>query len=95
MSERKTYKNYFLHVAICLLAVTAFMFCGCKQMSHIEKDKHDFEPTAADSTMVAQERIVDTITFVMDTLVEKEPVQIMDTLTSNVSDSIFVEQQDS
>ena len=45
--------------------------------------------------MVAQERIVDTITFVMDTLVEKEPVQIMDTLTSNASDSIFVEQQDS
>ena len=48
------------------------LFYGCKQTAHIEKDKHDFNPVAVDSTMTdttkVAERIVDTITMVVDTI---------------------------
>ena len=72
MSERKTHKNYFTQSVICLLTVLFAMFCGCRQTSHIEKDKYEFEPTIEDSTLVDSlrlpERIIDTITLGFDSI---------------------------
>ena len=51
-----------------MLAAMVVLLFGCKQLSHTEKDKHDFEPTAVDTTTKVVERIVDTITLVSDTL---------------------------
>ena len=48
------------------------LFYGCKQTAHIEKDKYNFEPIVADSvaqdTLRLPERIVDTISMVVDSL---------------------------
>lgn len=48
------------------------LFYGCKQTAHIEKDKYNFDPIVADSvaqdTLRLPERIVDTITMVVDSL---------------------------
>ena len=48
------------------------LFYGCKQTAHIEKDKYNFEPIVADSvaqdTFRLPERIVDTISMVVDSL---------------------------
>ena len=48
------------------------LFYGCKQTAHIEKDKYNFEPITADSvakdTLRLPERIVDTISMVVDSL---------------------------
>ena len=54
--------------AFSLLAAMVVLFYGCKQLSHAEKDKYDFEPKVVDSTSVVAERIVDTITLVMDSI---------------------------
>ena len=60
--------KYFHKAAFSLLAALVVLLFGCKQLSHTEKDKHDFEPTAVDTTTKVVERIVDTITLVSDTL---------------------------
>lgn len=48
------------------------LFYGCKQTAHIDKDKYNFDPIVADSvaqdTLRLPERIVDTITMVVDSL---------------------------
>jgi len=48
------------------------LFYGCKQTAHIEKDKYNFDPIVADSvaqdTLRLPERIVDTISMVVDSL---------------------------
>ena len=80
MLERKTYKNIFLHVAICLLAMTVVLFCSCKQMSHIEKDKHTSEPPKGD-TAITPIRIVDTIPIVSDSA-------HLDTIATFITDTI-------
>ena len=43
------------------------LFYGCKQLSHTEKNTHDFEQSKADTIVSVKERIVDTITMVFDT----------------------------
>ena len=68
LKKRTIHKNYFPKVAFCLFAVMVVLFCGCKQLSHTEKNKHDFDTTAVDTTTKVVDRIVDTITFVRDTL---------------------------
>ena len=57
------------------------LFYGCKQLSHTEKDKYDIEQNKVDSVSVAPERIVDTITLVLDSI---QP----DTITQHFSDSL-------
>ena len=55
-----------------MLAAMVVLFYGCKQTAHIEKDKYNFDPIVADSvaqdTLRLPERIVDTITMVVDSL---------------------------
>lgn len=55
-----------------MLAAIVVLFYGCKQTAHIEKDNYNFEPIVADSvakdTLRLPERIVDTITMVVDSL---------------------------
>ena len=72
MTKRTAHKKYFPTAAFSLLAAMVVLFYGCKQTAHIEKDKHDFNPVAVDSTMTdttkVAERIVDTITMVVDTI---------------------------
>ena len=85
MSERKTYKKNYTQTVICLLTVLFAVFCGCKQTSHIEKDKFNFEPTIEDSTQVDSlplpERIIDTITLVSDSIAaDTVPLFVTDTL---------------
>ena len=47
------------------------MFYGCKQTAHLEKDTHDFEAIVKDTL---PQRIVDTISIVMDTFPEPQPM---------------------
>ena len=68
MKERTIHKNYFPKVAFCLFAVMVVLFYGCKQLSHTEKDSFDFEQNKVDSVAVVPERIVDTITLVLDSI---------------------------
>ena len=72
MSKRKTYKKYFTQSVICLLTVIDILFCGCRQTSHIEKDKFDIEPQMKDSTLIDSlrlpERIIDTLTLALDSI---------------------------
>ena len=76
-----------------LLAVMVVMFYGCKQMAHIEKDNHDFElpgdTLTADSVRLP-ERIIDTITFIADTLDET----VFDTI-AEAQNVASLQQQDS
>ena len=62
------HNKYFSRAAFPLLAVMVMLFCGCKQLAHTEKDKHEIKPTEIDSTALIQERIVDTITLVSDSI---------------------------
>ena len=80
LTKRKTYRNYFSYTAICLLIAVVVPFCGCKQMSHIEKDKHDFEPSI-DTVANVPDRIIDTIPILMDSVpADTVPPFIMDTI---------------
>ena len=83
MSERTAYKNYFYRAAISLLAALVVLFYGCKQLSHTEKDKYDFGQNKVDSVAVVPERIVDTITLVLDSIQ-------LDTLTFPTPDSLAI-----
>ena len=70
------------------------LFYGCKQLAHTEKDKHDLEPTAIDSTALdtlqVQERIVDTITLVLDSIpADSVPQFVTDTLAPT-ADSLSI-----
>ena len=83
-----------------MLAALVMLFCGCKQLAHTEKDKHDLEPMAIDSTALdtlqIQERIVDTITMVLDSIPADTVPQFVtdtlaltaDSLTINIIDSL-------
>ena len=90
--ERTTHKKYFPSAAFPLLAVMVVLFNGCKQLSHTEKDKFDFEPTVVDTTTKAVEHIVDTITLVLDTLAMSDSVPVLDTLAIQNNDSVFETQ---
>lgn len=80
LTKRKTYRNYFSYTAICLLTAVVVSFCGCKQLSHIEKDKHDFEPST-DTVANVPDRIIDTIPILMDSVpADTVPPFIMDTI---------------
>ncbi len=72
MTKRTAHKKYFPTAAFSLLAAMVVLFYGCKQTAHIEKDKYNFDPIVADSvaqdTLRLPERIVDTITMVVDSL---------------------------
>ena len=81
MTKRTAHKNYFHLAAFSLLTAMVVLFYGCKQLSHTEKDKYDFEQNKVDSVSVAPERIVDTITLVLDSI---QP----DTITQHFSDSL-------
>ena len=91
LSERTTHKNYFHKAAFSLLAAMVVLFYGCKQLSHTEKDKYDFETPSVDSVLVVPERIVDTITITQDSIAAFDTVPVLDTLP--LSDSI-AEMQD-
>ena len=47
------------------MAGLILLLYGCKQMAHVEKDTHDFEPRSGD-TLPALVRIIDTIPIVAD-----------------------------
>lgn len=51
-----------------MLAGLAFVLHGCRQLAHIEKDSHETEPHAVDSTALLPEPIIDTITLVFDSI---------------------------
>ena len=67
-----------------MLAAIVVLFYGCKQLSHTEKDKYNFEPQAVDSIAVIPERIVDTITLSQDTV-------RLDTIAIPFADSLRVQ----
>ena len=82
-----------------MLAALVMLFCGCKQLAHTEKDKHDLEPMAIDSTALdtlqIQERIVDTITMVLDSIpADTVPQFVTDTLALT-ADSLSININDS
>ena len=60
--------------------MTVVLFCSCKQMSHIEKDKHTSEPPKGD-TVITPVRIVDTIPIVSDSA-------HLDTIATFITDTI-------
>ena len=93
LSERTTHKNYFHKAAFSLLAAMVVLFYGCKQLSHTEKDKYDFETPVVDSVLIVPERIVDTITITQDSIAAFDTVPVLDTLP--LSDSIAVSELDS
>ena len=65
------------------------LFYGCKQLSHTKKDTFDFEQTNVDTTLVVQERIIDTITLTFDTLAAVEDtIPLFDSLTVQNMDSL-------
>ena len=89
MSERTTHKKYYTKAAFSLFAAMVVLFYGCKQLSHTEKDKYDFEPTNVDTTVVVQERIIDTITLAFDTLtVTADTIPSFDSLAVQDIDSL-------
>ena len=65
--KRAIHPNYFSTAVFCLLTGCVLTFFGCRQMAHIEKNEHDFEPISSD-TVIAKERIVDTITLVSESI---------------------------
>ncbi len=62
------------------------LFYGCKQLSHIERDNHDFEPPVIDSAEQVAERITDTLTLVFDSIPTDTLVLPADSLS--LSDSL-------
>ena len=88
MSERTAHKKYYTKAAFSLFAAMLVLFYECKQLSHTEKDKHDFEPTNVDTTIVVQERIIDTITLAADTTAIADTIPAMDSLAFRALDSI-------
>jgi len=75
----------------------AVMFYGCRQMAHVEKDKHDFghkADTLKADTVALPERIVDTIAMVADTMNDPCLDTLVETqnLASPTVDSIFETQ---
>ena len=88
MSERTAHKKYYTKAAFSLFAAMVVLFCGCKQLSHTEKDKHDFESNNVDTTIVVQERIIDTITLAADTIAMADTIPAMDSLAFRAFDSI-------
>ena len=63
------------------------MFCGCRQLSHIEKDTHNSEPKENDSVAIQpaidSARITDTLTMILDSI----PA---DTLAHFVTDTLII-----
>ena len=90
MLERTTYMKYFSTAAICLLVGMVLSFYGCKQLSHTEKDKYNFEQivdsTALDTIKVV-ERITDTITLVVDSISSAQDVMV-DTTNAAMADTL-------
>ena len=66
-------------------------FYGCKQTAHIEKDKHNFEQVASDSTafdtIKVAERITDTLSLDVDSTSMAQDV-IMDTINGALADTL-------
>jgi len=83
LSERTAHKKYFSKAVFSWLAVMVVLLYGCKQLSHTEKDNYDFEPIETDSTAFVQERIVDTITLVSDSIPP-------DTIALPIADSLAI-----
>ena len=95
MTKRSTYKKYFPTAAFCLLTGWVMLFCGCKQTAHIEKDTYTVQLEENDSVVaqpvVEPERIIDTITMVIDTtmLVDTIPEAIpTDTTARFLTDTL-------
>ena len=83
MSERTAHKKYFSKAAFSWFAVMVVLLYGCKQLSHTEKDNYDLESIETDSTAFVQERIVDTITLVSDSIPP-------DTIALPIADSLAI-----
>ena len=85
--------KYFQAAAFFLLAAMVLLFVGCKQLAHTEKDKHDFEPIAVDTTAFdtihVEERIVDTITVVLDSIPVAETLPVFDSIVGTDSLAIL------
>ena len=62
------------------------MFYGCKQTAHIEANKYDIEPTNVDSTTIVPERIIDTITIVVDSETTTQ-IALSDTINAVEADT--------
>ena len=93
MTKRLNYKKYFSTATFYLLVGWVLMFCGCKQMAHVEKDTRVDEPVVSDTVtiqpVIEPIRITDTITlldtipadtivhFVTDTLVVVDSIHIV------------------
>ena len=80
LTKRTNHRNYFPTAVFCLLSGLALIFYGCKQMSHIEKDTHDFEAMETDSVFAETPRIIDTIALVLDTIVLPDSIAVLDSL---------------
>jgi len=86
--KRTIHRNYFSIAVFWLLTGWLVLLYGCKQTSHIVKDKNDFEPIEADTTPIEKPRLIDTITVVSDsTIVDSMPSYNIDSLPS--PDSLF------
>ena len=81
MLERTTYLKYFSTAAFCLLVGMVLLFYGCKQTAHIEANTYNTQPLEKDTVVPAHERIIDTITMVLDT-VEKAQNTLLDTINA-------------
>ena len=85
--------KYFQVAAFFLLAAMVLLFVGCKQLAHTEKDKHDFEPIVVDTTafdtIQVEERIVDTITVVLDSIPVADTLPVFDSIVGTDSLAIL------
>ncbi len=85
--------KYFQAAAFFLLAAMVLLFVGCKQLAHTEKDKHDFGPIAVDTTafdtIQVEERIVDTITVVLDSIPVADTLPVFDSIVGTDSLAIL------
>ena len=63
-----------------------FTFFGCRQIAHIEKDTYNTKPVVLDT--VIKERIVDTLTLVLDTIPAVDTIPVMDSIATMETDSV-------
>ncbi len=88
MIKHKTHNIFFPKPVFYFLTVLFAMLCGCKQTSHLEKDKHDFELQISD-TVILPERIIDTLVLVLDSVQSDTiPAFINDTTLAPPIDSL-------
>ena len=76
--ERTIHKKIIPAAAFSLVTVLLMVLFGCKQMAHVEQNTHDFEPVETDTVATVEERIVDTIALVLDSIPATDSVLLAD-----------------